>query len=380
MALLLAGAFVVGNANQAHASCAIAVLGPGTLGSVASISTSIATAGLAIAYALSRVSDTLTRHANNTTQSSQARNTARANQADARSIQRTTEQLGEIRTEQTMDFQPSQTTCSAASAQMRVGATGTQYATFRTQLQQQNTNFSNNGPGSGAERGTLQATNTVWNNRCTRYADPALMALPAAMAASCPGPADATLRNLDIEPWKALLDPVQFANAARQQAALDAIRMLTEITPPDPVRGNALLRVEGQHLHVLRMRDVTRMNLARAVLEDIAAMRRVDTATGQTHSRLARYKELVTGQRYDTATGQLVNTPADIEDVRLAREGDNAALQLMAARISTQQGMMFEMMRVAEQIVAIDAVDLAMKVERRRVASPSGTSRVMQRQ
>lgn len=378
IAVALGATLLSGGVNQAHASCAVGVIPGDVMSSISSLTMDVTTAGLAISFALSRLSDSLTRYANNTTQSAQARNTARANQADARSIQETSNAVGEVRTGLSLDFQPSVSVCSAASAQMRLGQTGVQYATYRTQLQTQNTGYSNNAPGSGAERGSLQGTSTVWNNRCTRYANPATMQVPAGV--TCPGPADPAMVDLDIQPWKALLDPVQFASTARNQAAVDTIRMLTEVVPPDPVRGNALLRTEGQNLHVLRMRDVTRMNLARGVLEDIAALRRVDTATGQTHSRLARYMELVTGQRFDPATGQLINTPADVDDVRISGEGDNAALQLMAVRIATQQGMMFEIMRVAEQIVALDAVELAMKVERNRTGGASVASRVLQRQ
>jgi len=102
------------------------------------------------------------------------------------------------------------------------------------------------------------------------------------------------------------------------------------------------------------------------VLEDIAAMRTADTASGQTHSRLARFEELVTGQKFDTATGTLTGTPADMTDTSVSEDSENGSMQMLASRLATSLGLKFETNRLMEQIVAMEAVDLAIKVESAR--------------
>jgi len=108
------------------------------------------------------------------------------------------------------------------------------------------------------------------------------------------------------------------------------------------------------------------MNLVRGVLEDIAAMRTVDAASGQTHSRLVRFEELVTGLKYDTATGTFPSTPADMTDISVSEDSENASMQMLASRLATSLGLKFETNRLMEQIVAMEAVDLAIKVESAR--------------
>jgi len=353
---------LLGSMQPARASCSVGVIPKDVFSSVGSLSMDVATAGTAIAVALAQLSDAITRYANNTTQSASARNAARAAQADARSAQTVALALGTGRAQAFQEYKPSVSACREVSAQQRLGSTGVQYASMRTQMQTKNTAYSNNAPGSGAERGTLQGLSTIWNERCSRYANPTTMQA----GPGCAGPADPAMRDLDIQPWKALLDPVQYSNADRVQAASDSIRMLTELAPPDPVRGAALSRTEGKNLHVLRMRDVTRMNLVRGVLEDIAAMRTADTASGQTHSRLARFEELVTGQKFDTATGTLTGTPADMTDTSVSEDSENGSMQMLASRLATSLGLKFETNRLMEQIVAMEAVDLAIKVESAR--------------
>ena len=353
---------LLGSMQPARASCSVGVIPKDVFSSVGSLSMDVATAGTAIAVALAQLSDAITRYANNTTQSASARNAARAAQADARSAQTVALALGTGRAQAFQEYKPSVSACSEVSAQQRLGATGVQYASFRTKMQQDSTAFSANAPGSGSERGTLEAMNTAWNNRCARYADPSeIGTIPG-----CSGPTDTSMRNMDTMPLQSLLDPVQYANADRAKAAVDSIGMLTELAPPDPMRGVALTRTEGKNLHILRMRDMARMNLAKGVLQDIAAMRMVDSSKGQTHSRLARLEELVTGTKYNTSTGQFDLNPNDNRDTSISQDSPNGAYQMLAARLATSLALKFETNRVMEQIVAMEAVDLAIKVESAR--------------
>jgi hypothetical protein len=370
-------------AQPARASCAIGVIPGDTLESAADILSEALAAGMTIAYSLSTLTDAIVRLANSNAQNTETRNRARASQADARAVQETAGTVGKVRSTIAKEFVPSASLCGEVSAQRRLGMTGAMYASYRTQLQSANTNFSSGGPGTKAEKGTVQGLANLWVDRCNKYADLTKIqtggyTLPAGV---CAGATNAALKDLDIQPWKALLDPVQFPNADRETAASDSIAMLTEISPPDHVRGPALLRAEGKNLHVLRMRDITRMNLARGVLEDIAAMRKANPGGGIDKSRLARYFELITCQTFNTATGELTKDISKSCEVNAAKETENNALQLASSRLATQQGMMFEIMRLSEQLIALEAVELAIKVEKSRSksgASSAGSS--MQRQ
>lgn len=360
-------------ASPARASCAIGVIPGDTLESAADILEEALAAGMTIAYSLATLTDSIVRLATNTTQSTETRNRARASQADARAVQETAGTVGKVRAEVSKEFVPSVSVCGEVSAQRRLGMTGATYASARTALQNANTNFSAGGPGTAGAKGTVEGLAKLWNDRCTKYADLTKLqtggyTLPGG---TCAGASNAALKDLDVQPWKALLDPVQFPDADRVTAAADAIKMLTEISPPDHVRGPALQRAEGQNLHVLRMRDITRMNLARGVLEDIAALRTANPGGGVTHSRLARYFELVTGQKFDTGTGMLVKDPNASPDTKTAGEPENAALQLASSRLATQQGLMFEIMRLSEQLIALESVELAIKVEKSRAKTGS---------
>jgi hypothetical protein len=245
------------------------------------------------------------------------------------------------------------------------------FQTSRAGTQTLFNNFSTNALGTDSERGTLYALNRRFNDRCTKYANTATMLPPPGI--TCPG-GDANFRDLDIQPWKAVIDPITFTSTAYRDAAIDSVRMLTEIAPPDPLKGPALSRTDGQNLHMLRMRDTTRMNLARGVLEDMVAMRTESTGDdGRKVSRLGRYIELITGQRVDGNT-----LSGELPVIMAAGEPENAAVQTIGARLAVQQALIFELMRLTEQIVSVEAVELAVKVERSRAGNTSVATRVLQ--
>lgn len=361
---------MAGISGQAQAGCAGPIAKDAAATSV-SMGKSIVSAGLLITQAFIELNDSLTRYANQISNDDQNMVKTQQSLSDRVSVQDNAGTVGQARAEVAQQFIPSKVVCGIVSQQQRMNATQVSYAATRTALQTANTSFSNNGPGSGAERGTLQAMNTGFRNRCDRYANPATMNAPAAI--NCPSPAaDPALRDLDIQPWKALLDPIMFSSASRKLAAEDAVKMLTELAPPDPIRGNVLLRSEGQNLHVMRMRDVTRMNLARGVLEDIVALRAADPAVAGSKSRLATYIELITGQEYNPATNSL---SGQLQVIMAAGEQENAAVQTISARLATQQALIFELLRLGEQITMLDATALAIKVERSRSSGASVSAR-----
>ncbi len=351
--LLMAGAN-----SPAQAGCAGPIAKDAAATGV-SLGKSVVSAGLLITQAFIELNDVLTRYANQISNNDQNLLKTQQSLSDRVSVQDNAGTVGRARAQALTQFVPSKVVCGIVSQQQRLNTSNVHYASYRTQMQNNNTSYSNNAPGSGAERGTMQAMNTAFRARCDRYANPTTMNAPAAI--NCPSPsADPALRDLDIQPWKAILDPIMFTTTSRQQAAEDAVKMLTELAPPDPIRGNVLLRTEGQNLHVMRMRDVTRMNLARGVLEDIVALR---SAAAGDKSRLARYLELVTGQDFDPASNSL---SGQLQVVMAAEEPENAGIQAVSAKLATQQALLFELLRLGEQITMLDATALAIKVERSR--------------
>lgn len=352
--------------------------------------TTLIVAGIDITLGFNQLIDSLTKLANQGSNNDQNFVQSLSALADKEAAQDTAETIGEtIATEVAPEFMPSRVVCGQVSNQRRAASTLASYNAARGVAQTRSRNFSTNAPGSMSEKGTQGAIEQQFQQRCGLYANAATMSAPAGM---CAAAADPKFTDLDIQPWKAILDPITFQDAGDpsdaygspgtkyRDAALDAVRMLTDVTPPDPLKGAALSRTEGQNLHVLRMRDVTRMNLARGVLEDMVAMRVVPDAAsaggaggdGRRISRLGRYIELLTGNQINGNSLQ-----GALPVVMAAGETENAAVQSVMARLSTQQALIFELMRVTEQIVSMEAVELAIKVEGSRAGNTSVANRTL---
>ncbi len=361
-------------------------------GAISSNMSTLITAGIDITLGFNQLVDSLTKLANQGSNDDQNEIQSLSALADKSAAQDTAETIGEtIATEVAPEFMPSKVVCGQVSNQRRAASTMAGYNAARGVAQNRSRSFSTNAPGSMSEKGTQGAIEQQFQQRCGRYANAATMSAPSGM---CAGAADSKFTDLDIQPWKAILDPITYqdtgdpsedygsAGTKYRDAALDAVRMLTDVTPPDPLKGAALSRTEGQNLHVLRMRDVTRMNLARGVLEDMVAMRTVPDAAsaggtggdGRRISRLGRYIELLTGSQIDGNSLQ-----GSLPVVMAAGETENAAVQSVTARLSTQQALIFELMRVTEQIVSMEAVELAIKVEGSRAGNASVANRTLTR-
>lgn len=355
---------LIGGSAPAGAACSAAITKDAASTTV-SIGKSITAAGTYITNLFIGLNDSLTRLANQMSNGQDKLAKTMTSLTDSRITQSITSSLGPRRAAAAGQFVPSRVVCGLVSQSARIENTRVYYDNTRTALQKANSSYSTNTIGGPTEKGTIQATASAFVDRCQKYANPATMQVPAGL--TCNGPADAALRDLDIQPWKAVLDPVMFTTDARVQAAKDAVKMLTEVVTPDPVRGPALLRSEGKTLHVNRMRDVTRMNLARGVLEDMVAMRTADLTDATSRSRLARYIEAVTNRPFDPATQDVNNSVTQMTpEVMAAGEGENAAKQTIAAKLAIQQGLIFELMRLGEQITALEATELAIKVEQTR--------------
>lgn len=350
----------IGTAAPVPAQACPAMLMGYASASTGTITAYISSMSMAFSTGYIRFSDAITRLANQGSNNEQSRNKSDTARNDKEVADNNAVAIGSTRAEVAQQFIPSKVVCGIASGQLRVASTLPNYNAVRRSMAQSNTARSLNGPGSGAEKGSLQAMNTVFNDRCARYMDTALITIPTGL--TCPGPADAHFKNLDIQPWRSILQPLNLDTPELKQAASDTVMMLTEPAPPDPVRGNVLARQEGQAAAVMRMRDVTRMNVARAALEDIVAMRTTAAlcATGD-NSRLARYVELITGQNVNVNT-----VSGSMSAITSAGEPENANVQAVAARLASQKMMLVELLRLTDHWISMEAVSLAIKAEETR--------------
>ena len=357
MAALLAGAV-----PSSVVACPGIIAVPATA-SVTAITAYIMAMQLAFTMGTTRLIDSLTRLSNQDTESTQNKDNAAATVNDKITANQTANEIASAREEVSRDFVPSRTVCGLASQQKRLAASNAHYQSTREAKTIANTKWSLNAPGSGAEKGQLQALNTVWTDRCSRYANPTNMDIPSGL--SCPG-GPAAMRDLDIQPIRSLLQPLNLETTDAKQAADDTIRLLVEPAPIDPVRGNALSRADGKNLHVMRMHDVTRMNVARLALEDIASLRTAPATAGtdgKKNSRYARYVELMTGHEVTSNTSTAI-----MEAITSAAEPQNANAQAVAARLSAQKMMLTEMVRMTDQLITVEAVKLAARVGETRIA------------
>ena len=344
-------------------------------------------AGVSITLGFNEVIDSLTKLANQGSNNGQNLIQSLSSLSDSASAQKVAATIGQtVSTTLAPQFMPSRTVCATVSQSRRLAATDAAVSAARSVGQSQARNFLTNAPGSFSELGAQSAIEKQFQHRCGLYANPDTMQAPSGL---CAGAADSEFTDLDIQPWKAILDPITYqdtgspsdaygsANTKYRDAGYDAVRMLTDVTPPDALKGPALGRDEGKNLHMLRMRDAARMSLATGVLQDMVAMRTVPDAAssggtgsdGRRISRLGRYIELLTGKEIDGNSLQ-----GTLPTVMAAGEAENAAVQTITARLATQQGLIFELMRLTEQIVSMEAVELAIKVERSRAGSAATAS------
>lgn len=362
---VLAGALVAGSATPGW-TCSAAITTTVTAAATSNI-LDVYWMTVMVSKAFGNLIDAITRLANQSTNDAQNHVNALGIISDRDAAQISAGTASTIRLAAAADLLPSRAVCQVATSQGRVAATRTTMETSRTATQSTFREFATNVSG-GSEKGTLGALDARFKVRCNKYANPTVVKASSV----CAGTTDPNFQDLDIQPWKALIDPITFKTTQYRDAAIDAVFMLTDVSPPDPLKGPALSRVDGQNLHMLRTRDTTRMNLARGVLEDMVAMR---TDAGDGISRLGRYIELVTGQKLDPTTNKLSDV---VQASTVAGEMENAAVATLIGRLATQQALLFEIMRVTEQMLSIDAVELAIKIEGGRGGNPSLAGRVIQ--
>lgn len=318
-------------------------------------------AGGTISGAFTNVMQALTTYSQGTTNDGQNIQNAAVVLADREVAARSANAVAQVRAQNVAQFQPSRVTCSLVSGLHRTGLTAADYSNARKSMQQASLKLGMNAAGTRSEKGSLANMTGLWKERCNKYTDPTkLGALPE--GESCPGPSDPALRDLDVRPWQAFIDPIVLTDPKRLQAAKDAVEMLTDVESRDALRGAALNRQVGQAAHVRVARDETRMNLARAVLQDAVALRTPSASAGGI-SRLAGLLEAVTGKKFDTASNSL---SGEASVIAAAGDSDNGTNQNIGARLATQQALLFEVMRVSEMIMAVDSVELAIKLEQNK--------------
>lgn len=371
-------------ASPAVPQACTAVIEAAITPAVTAIMADIAAKGIAVTLGFTNLLSAMTKLANQGSNNGQ--NDMHALSAAVADHENTASHANEVaktRVEVATQMRPSRVTCQIVSQQRVFSETEAQYRTARVSMQDAGTKYSLNGPGTPGEKGTLAALNWAFQNRCNTYADAAALGSPP----GCAGASDPALIDLDITPQKSIFSAYTYASAELRQGALDSVTLLTESAPPDPLRGAALSRTEGRNIQVNRLRDLTRMNMARDILQDAVALRsEASTAAtdGRQISRLSRLVELMVGNPlsdddHHSATMSTLATQIQQEAVTASGETENANVQALAAKLTAQKMMLTEMLRMTEQMIAVAAINLAADVESSRTSNTSVNSRTLVR-
>lgn len=327
--------------------------------------------------------DVLPKLANQTSNNDQNLMNSYSGMVDHQSASEHASQVAQARVRNAVQMVPSRTTCRILSQQRSYTQSAAAYRTERSSLQSSATNYSLNAPGTPGEKGTLAALTWGYQNRCTKYADAAAMGSPP----GCTGASNAAMIDLDIMPHKSIFSAYTYGSSDLRQAALDSVTLLTEPAPGDPVRGDTLSRENGRNIHVMRLRDLSRMNIARDILQDAVALRSPPAspgADGRSISRLSRLIELMTGtplSNTDHQNATMSTLASNVQDLAktAAGEPENANVQALAAQMTAQKMMLTEMLRMTEQMIAVAAVNLASDIERSRVGNTGVGARTLVR-
>ncbi len=375
LTLLLVAVLLVGGARPGYA-CTPVLTGFAS-SAYAAIVAKVAASIYAITTGFGSLYDPVTRYANQTTNTRQNQVGVMGIMSDRRVTTMSAVGTAESRLRIAQEMaQPSRVACRQVTSQVVYKETWPEYSDLRVAQLKPETDFSLNRPGTTSERGTLAALSSAWQYRCSKYADVTNMMIPSGV--TCAG-GDPAYIDMDTKPAQSIFEPIVYPDAQHEQAAADTIRMLIQVAPGDPLRGPALSRVDGQNLHVERMQNLTRMNLARGVLQDAVAMRtRQTTALSDGRSglsRMERLRELMTG-RTSGATG--LSVAAQMDQIQLAAQPENANVQSYAARLAGQRMLLLELIRMTEQMVALEAVRVAVRVEENPAGTPSLAARVVQ--
>ena len=360
-----------------------AVISAAIAPSVSAIMADIAAMSIAVTLGFTKLLGAMTKLANQGSNNGQNEMHSLSSLADHENAASHANAVAKTRVEMAIQMRPSHTTCQIISQQRVFSETAGQYRSARMSMQDAGTKYSLNGRGTPGENGTLAALNSAFQNRCRTYADAAALGSPP----GCAGAADASLIDLDITPQKSIFSAYTYASPELRQAGLDSVALLTEPAPPDPVRGSALSRTEGRNVQVNRLRDLTRMNMARDILQDAVALRSESPTAatdGRQISRLSRLIELMVGNPlsdddHHHATMSTLATQVQQEAVTASGETENANVQALSAKLTAQKMMLTEMLRMTEQMITVAAINLASDVERSRTTNTSVNSRVLVR-
>jgi hypothetical protein len=331
-------------------------------------------------YYMYDLMDRLPRLANSKGANTESENRATTTNTDKIAIEQTRLKVGEVRSELVGEYVPSTLTCQVASQQKRLENANQNYQAMRDRMSATGTRGSLGAPGSGTEKGSVQSLAKAFSDRCGTYFDSTQIALPAGL--TCPTNADPKMVNRDISPWTSIFQPINLpaipatgAWPPYTQAAYDTIKLLIEPTVPDHIKGQALSRPEGQNIHLMRMRDLSRINLARGALEDIVAKRieplTADPQDNKKVSRIGRYIEMISGQ---SVTGNSVS--GELNSVLNAGLMRNTQVQSVLGRLESQKMMLAEFLRYTEQLLALEAVHLGIKIEETKGKGTTSASSV----
>lgn len=290
----------------------------------------------------------------------------------------------QTRAENAVRLLPSRTACrvfthARQSAQVLVmRATGDgPHGLYRTSQEAVNA-YATNGV-AATERGTLYAAQSVMKD-IGDFCDPNVILPPSGFPCHDPGSDEMRFRYAD--PWRAVfgaqdgLIPPSPTDMKNRAARLFA-RMATEPVPPDPIRGPALQRVEGQNRAAQRWHDIAAVSLAWGALDHM-----VDDRIGEVPAGVDVFTDATAAENasLEYMRQKLWNNPTltkdDVRDRAAQHYGANYDdLAPLVGEVNKVYWLLFNNL---ERLAALKAVHATREVQKLRAGGATLAGRVIQ--
>lgn len=298
-----------------------------------------------------RVKDALTRLANQSTNNRQNLSNSFSGINDSNNATMVGQNLGSVRAQILPQILPSRTACGQetvktqifmASAASRAAIGGAETAT---------TAILTNAPSTPGNLGQLGYSSARFQNRMTKYCNTATVNPPGTISCT------ATIGvDKDLFPYDSIFKPPSLASANAYTAAKDVVLNLMGDAVLDPVRGQSLLRQEGQNLSIQRYSEQAKINLSADILQSIIETRRDLSGGGSEQS-----------QRDSSYNGMALRKLAEIN----AGQTKGQNLDTLAPLLSDVNRDMLTLQMYLENMAALVAVGLSVNITNHSAGSTS---------
>lgn len=290
----------------------------------------------------------------------------------------------QTRVENAVRLLPSRTACrvfthARQSAQVAVmrGTGDGPHGLYRTSGKAV-TDYTTNGT-AATERGTLYAAQSVMKD-IGDFCDPTVILPPSGFPCSDPGSDEMRFRYAD--PWRAVfgaengLIPPSTTDMKNRAARLFA-RMATEPVPPDPIRGAALTRVDGQNKAAQRWHDIAAVSLAWGALDHM-----VDDRIGEVPAGADVFTDPAAAENasLEYMRRKLWDNPALTKDDVRDRAGQHygANYDDLAPLVGEVNKVYWLLFNNLERLAALKAVHATREVQKLRAGGATLAGRVIQ--